>query len=430
MKNRKVIVALVFSVSVMYLGIANAQENVKASVAKKPKAPEKIMIYNGTDWKVQMYGFVKADVVHNTKDVVAEQSPFFVMPQKGKTTDQTRGSLVMSARQSRIGLKMKGPDVLGAKFFMMVEGDFWGMTVDSSSGDRQGQFRMRHAFAKLTWPTQTYLLVGQFNMLGIQEKVVPSMVTFQPMTASGFLLMRETQVRLGQTVGTKKFSTTLEIEGARAQGGDGLDALYTGAKGISGDERGVGEASETPIAQARLTFDVAPTSDLKIVFGGTGSYMRERHTPTTGNSEIVPSWFGMGFAKVAYGMVSLSGTIVKGQNLDQNLGGIGQGVIENAAGDGFDAVETTLGWAMLAVNFTKMGLPFKAATGYGVDNPDDKYLPDGSGRTKNRTIWGNVWFIPSSHYRFAVEVARMDTTWKNNGTATDYRTQATFMFCF
>ncbi len=430
----------VFSVLVVFAVSAFAENEEKAPA---PKKPEKIMIYDGDQWKVQLYGFVKVDAVYNTKNVLCEQAPFFVMPQKGKTDDETRGSLVASARASRLGFKMNTPEFLGAKGFALIEADFWGDTANSSSGDRQGMVRMRHAFAKFTWPTQTFLLIGQFNMLGIQELVIPEMVTFQPMTASGFLLMREAQVRVGQSVGDKDFKATLEVTAARAQGNDGADILYTGPKGISGDERGVGEASMLPIFQSRLTFQANPSDKLSIVFGGTGSFMKERHTPwkdengdkayTKGTDTVydavnVNSWFAMGFLKIAYDFVSISGAYTYAQNIDQNLGGIGQGVVMD--GDDFNAVKTQCAWGQLVLNLRKLGLPLQLAGGYGFDNPDDKYLATGSGRTKNSTVWGNAWFYANNNYRFGLEVAKMDTEWKDAGTATDYRTQGTFMFIF
>ena len=99
-------------------------------------------------------------------------------------------------------------------------------------------------------------------------------------------------------------------------------------------------------------------------------------------------------------------------------------------GDDFNAVKTQCAWGQLVLNLRKLGLPLQLAGGYGFDNPDDKYLATGSGRTKNSTVWGNAWFYANNNYRFGLEVAKMDTEWKNAGTATDYRTQGTFMFIF
>ncbi len=45
---------------------------------EKPKGKEKVMIFNGDYLKVQLYGFVKMDLVHNSADVYNESGPFFV----------------------------------------------------------------------------------------------------------------------------------------------------------------------------------------------------------------------------------------------------------------------------------------------------------------------------------------------------------------
>lgn len=62
----------------------------------------------------------------------------------------------MAAFQARLNIKATGPDVLGAKTFAMIEGDFLG-----TSQDYVRMLRIRHAFVRLDWPKSS-LLLGQY----------------------------------------------------------------------------------------------------------------------------------------------------------------------------------------------------------------------------------------------------------------------------
>ncbi|TFH38444.1 MAG: hypothetical protein E4G96_10465, partial [Chrysiogenales bacterium] len=177
MRNTQIFGIIALVAFLAFSHAAFAQEAVKPPAATQAK--EKIMIYDGESLKVQLYGFVKLDVVSNSNDVVSESGPLsvvndryyfnattggfpFIIPTAPadnytpfihlkKNPAARSGSLVFDARTSRLGIKITGPDSKWGKTSAVVEADFWGGHPASGTAARQGLVRMRHAYGKVDW---------------------------------------------------------------------------------------------------------------------------------------------------------------------------------------------------------------------------------------------------------------------------------------
>lgn len=102
---------------------------------------------------VSVGGYVKLDYINQSAKLGPLTAP---VPADGSLKAGQDESL-FTARQSRIHLKVKGPDFMGAKTTAFIEGDFYGPGGTNESPD----FRMRHAYGALAWK-DTQVLFGQF----------------------------------------------------------------------------------------------------------------------------------------------------------------------------------------------------------------------------------------------------------------------------
>lgn len=138
------------------------------------------------EWDVSMYGFVRTDYIFDSRQsaYVREYNlnlyPTDIKPDaNGKDINATGASNFLSIT-SRLGVKVKGPDVWGAKINGTIEGDFFGNTEISSSASGSGSiglFRLRHAYVTMTWP-KTTLVMGQTWYPSFIPEVYPGVINF------------------------------------------------------------------------------------------------------------------------------------------------------------------------------------------------------------------------------------------------------------
>ncbi len=417
--------------------------------------PERLMIYQGEKWSAQLYGYVKLDGVYNSSAVFCADAPIFAFskdtPETSTTTDRD-GSLVLTARTSRVGFDIMGPEALGARTHVKIEFDFWGGLPDAGTSVRQAEMRLRLAYVEFLWPTKTYLRAGNDWMLGTTGFCLPDMITFLPCTAAGLLFMREPQVAVGQTIGGDMFNVTIDLSASRAQGNDGGDALNPGPRSSTSqvdnqvDSSGVGEASQQPSYKGRIAFRFAPAQDFLFILGGTGQYMQEVHAvriagdgtsssaiPNDYRQEIVDSWFGQAFASFLFGFIRLQGHYFQGENIDTYFGGIGQGVTKRNEGYEYatiEAVRSQGGWGELWINLRYFQVPLTFSFGAGVEAVDKDTLALASQKTKNSVVWGNFWWYMSPNFKFGVEVARHKTEYLGQADGEDWKVQSAFQYFF
>lgn len=158
-----------------------AQEPQKVAVPEKPQ--------------LSLSGFVKADAIFDSRQIVEAREGFLLLYPKSRLNDSlgndlnAPGSFNQYAMTTRLTLKISGPDVLGAKAFALIESDFTG-----ASNSENNSLRLRHAYFKLTWPSVS-LLAGQYwHPLDIPE-MIPSVLSLN--TGAPFRsFSRQPQVRV------------------------------------------------------------------------------------------------------------------------------------------------------------------------------------------------------------------------------------------
>lgn len=178
------------------------------------------------DFGITFSGFVKTDVMYDTRQTVALREGHFLLyptpaayDTAGKDVNAKSHFNILSI-QSRVAGKITAPDAFGARISGLLEGEFFG----TADGDASG-FRVRHAFLKMDWEHSS-LLVGQFWHPMFITEMFPGVVSintgvpFQPFS-------RNPQVRFTHTLGALKLiAAAMAQRDFQSNGPGGYSSLY------------------------------------------------------------------------------------------------------------------------------------------------------------------------------------------------------------
>jgi len=145
---------------------------------------------------VTLGGYVKLDYAYNSVNLGQNGGltpGTGAIPRVNSSTGNQDQS-ILTSRQSRLWLKVAGPEFYGAKTNALIEGDFYG---DDSAAAESPQFRMRQAWGSLDW-ANTQVLFGQaYDIFG---PMIASTIDFRSGAPFGTPNNpRVPQIRLTQT---------------------------------------------------------------------------------------------------------------------------------------------------------------------------------------------------------------------------------------
>jgi hypothetical protein len=153
---------------ILLIGLAS----LKGYSQTAPAAPSE------KDWSVSLYGFVRTDYIYDSrKSATVRENNLNLYPldvaldANGKDANAVPQSNFLSLT-SRFGIKVKGPDVWGAKMNGNIEGDFFGNTDGTI-----GTLRLRNAFVNMDW-SKTSLTMGQTWYPTFIPEVFPGVANF------------------------------------------------------------------------------------------------------------------------------------------------------------------------------------------------------------------------------------------------------------
>ncbi len=156
---------------------------------------------------IKFSGFVKSDIYFDSRQNVSAREGHFYLYPMNEAFDVNgvdingKSTFNMLSIQTRLKGAITGPDAFGAKTSAVIEGAFFGHTAPDING-----FRLRHAFAKLTWEN-TELLVGQYWHAMFITECFPGTVSFN--TGAPFQpFSRNPQIRFTQKFNEVKMSFT------------------------------------------------------------------------------------------------------------------------------------------------------------------------------------------------------------------------------
>jgi hypothetical protein len=372
--------------------------------------------------RVTPYGIAYFNVFSNSDAVNNGDVPLFAAA-------SGPGHLGMTARQSRLGIRVTGAKVGRASVTGVLEGDFFGGYPTVGIGDNMGVFRLRLANVRLDW-TKGSLVVGQdwmifapVNPLSISSAGIPLFA------AAGNPWSRLPQVR-----GEWKTKTMLLQGGLLApQTGDFNAAFFY--------QPGSGALSETPFLQGRAAVILADFAASKKVatIGVSGHWGRSRVTTASHDRTVDSNGIAADWVLPIGTRVTVQGEAFAGSNLGGFQGGIFQGVIADGATansdgsvrlDGPRGIGSKGGWVQVTGAVTPT---VTVHGGFGTDDPDDEdflTVVRREARLDNVAISFGVQHRASAQITWGVEYRRLDTTYLVAGERDASHVNVGFTFTF
>jgi hypothetical protein len=310
-------------------------------------------------------------------------------------------------RQTRLGVLVTDPQVLGGSFSGELDVDFFGGQEPSSGGRTFPLLRVRRAVGTLQW-SHAQLLFGQESPL-VAERSPRSLasVGFPDFAGAGNLWLWTPQARVSLETG---YTLRLGFQGA-------VMAPISGSPQTSfATQPDSAERSKRPAFEGRLRLGWGPADDpSEIAVGGHVGWIRG-----SGDSLQVSKALTVDL-RVTIGIAELIGEAFTGQA----LAGLGGGGIGQSLGAGGLPVRTKGGWGQLnlrAIRHVMFG------GGCGLDDPDDGDVLAG-GRFRNFACEGHLDWRPPGPLVFGLEYRRFSTRYLSGDfTATQLNLAAGYRF--
>lgn len=313
------------------------------------------------------------------------------VPQRAEATTADAGGVGGTIRQTRLGVFVSDPDVLGSSFSGEVDADFYGGQQASSGGRTFPLLRIRRAVATLQW-TQAQLLFGQESPL-VAERSPRSLasVGFPDFAGAGNLWLWTPQ---GRVTLERRGTVRLAVQAAV------LAPIVGTAQSSFDTQLDSAERAKRPALEGRLRVGWGPSDDpSEVAIGGHVGWIKGLDS-TSGDSMLVSKAVTADLRVVA-GILEVLGEAYTGQA----LAGLGGGGIGQSLGARGVPVHTKGGWGQ--VNLRPVP-HFMFGGGCGIDDPKDADLP-ATGRLRNLVCEGHAEWRPPGPLVFGLEYRRLET---------------------
>lgn len=355
---------------------------------------------------VEFYGYVKLDAAYDSAETDSGNCPTYVISKTARRGSESDFSV--TARESRFGLNLVGPDLGSTKTGGKIEGDFYA----SGSPEDAAFFRMRHAYLEVTWPQHDFaILAGQTaDLIGI---LVPPTINYQVLRRGGNIDYRHPQLRLTKGIAFGNAKVIAQVAAVRT-------VLAAGTAETA--DTGYGNDASFPTLQGRLALSVPLLTSKPTVIGLFGHYGREEIHSRTVDKDF-NSWSGgLDLTVPVTDLVALTGEVWDGSNMDAYNGGIGQGYNATLLKE-IPAMGAWLAVAMGPVKACKFNV------GGGFDQPDAAKL-NANDRELNMVFFGNAWHSINDAVKVGIEPSYMITAYKGQKYTSAIRLQGAMMYTF
>ena len=318
------------------------------------------------------------------------------------------GAAGLSVQQTSLGLEVRGPAVLQARSHADVNVDFLGQPVAGSYGDSLGLLRLRTAHGTLDWGRTRVFVAQDRSLLSPYSPTSLTAVAVPALAWSGSLWNWVPQLGLSQDVPLREHHT-LQMQAALL---DVPDAPASpGTAGSAGLTASLAENSHVPGVTGRLA--LLTESGRRGISLGAGGYFSPHQIANGSRFDAWAASADLQWMLPAH--FELTGNVYRGQA----LGGLGAGAYKDyvyritPAGVGARALDDVGGWLQLKQQWSER---LESNTAVGVDNAfagEVRTIGRGTGYTgyqqlsRNRTLFANVIYAPSTYVLFSVEYRRI-----------------------
>lgn len=379
---------------------------------------------------VDFYGYIKLDAVYQSSYSIMDQYLVYVPPGNkcgpkaadcvdGAQDNSEQDTFHMTARQSRFGFLINGPsnDSISTRgrFEMDFYGDWPAHDVGKDPDPNKGMLMLRRAYVELMGESWSVLAGNEWMVV---SPMFPHVNNYPYGADCGNLGYRIPQIRLTGYAMDKQIMMQVAA------------VNKIGDVEIPGIDIDTGRMNATPTWEAGLWYKGPVTVAV------TGHYGEEEIKSHRGvfdgtttpapvyahyGSKVESYSYNVSFNVPLGDYFAVSGEYFSGANLDGwYTGGVQQGWVETDDGDR-EALETTGGWAEIMI---KPSDKLKFYVGYGVDDPNDDQLENGTiepgyvkkpgnkGITKNSMMYGNVWYNINKNTMISFEYMQMTTEYE------------------
>ncbi|MHC4498624.1 MAG: DcaP family trimeric outer membrane transporter [Planctomycetota bacterium] len=388
---------------------SDRSESQEAVAAAEKDAGERKPVWSNLD--IQLYGYVKLDAAYDTSRVDTGNFARWV---ESETTNKDDDQFNMTANQTRLGLKIAGPNDGELRTSGLVEIDFYG-----GGAENRPEPMMRHAYMELNWPQDGFgILAGQTS--DVISPLYPSTLNYSVAWWAGNIGYRRPQIRLTKSLGlTNDVDLKLEAALARTIGfsGDG----FPDTPGDAGEDAGF------PGAQGRVSLTFPWLEYKPTTLGFSGHWAKEElDTSEFGDSKHFDSWsLNLDLSQPVDKWLAVKGELFTGENLSAYFGGIAQGVNTTT----FQEIGSRGGWVAAALGPWDK---WSCNVGASIDDVDDEDLEGMSGdkREYNRSIFGNVIYSLNNNTQVGFELSQWHTEYDGQDDGDSVRAQTSFIYKF
>lgn len=352
--------------------------------------------------ELEWYGYVKLDASWDEAIINTGNFARWVnAPEMG----HAHADFNMTARQTRLGFRVSS-EAAGAKLIGRWEADFYAGAAENKNG-----LQVRHAYVDIVWPSGWEVLAGQTS--DVISPLNPTTLNYTVGWWAGNIGYRRPQVRVTRKVDVGGGTFLVRGAASRTIGDDWSQTC----------ECNSGAASGVPTFQGLAGFAV-PVGGRTLSFGAYGHYGREHlgQDVEGGHTRVNSSSLG-GYLEIPLGALTISGEGWVGSNMDEYLGGIGQGLNFGEAGttviDG-KGVWGQIGWK---------GGDTRINAGSAMDDPEDADLFAGA-RSRNLATWGNVIHDLGGGLQVGLEYSWWQTRYMELPEGTSSRVQGSVIYSF
>lgn len=367
------------SIAVLLGGLTAALLSPPSVHAQDDPEPDQVLTWTdllGTDNTLQIYGFLRLDTMYDDSRFNDPLIPYAVLSEDGAppggvpagtVADEDDSEFSLSARLTRLGLRLDHPDPIqglgGPSLDGVVEVDFYNIGLGDS--DSRNALRMRLAYLKLSWDQWSVLAGQDWDVI---SPLYPAVNADLVMWGAGNTGDRRPQITVKneKELGDGKLVSEFGIALTGAVGGT---AVSGGLKS--------GEDSGRPMVHARVGYHGKTDDGGAYQLGVWGHNSEEDFDATGAGSETYDS-SSVGIdvrAPIHADDLWVTGEWWTGENLRDIRGGILQGVNPTTG----DEIEASGGFVELGWKATENCSLF---AGYSYDDPEDADL-DPFQRSKN-----------------------------------------------
>jgi hypothetical protein len=359
-----------------------------------------------------LYGTILTNAFYNTAPGNIQDVPLFASKQGSDPSggDKNYG---MTARQTRLGLRFRQANVVGATLSGQFEFDLFGGKTPLANGMDMDLFRLRLAYGRLDW---AHVAVEAGQDWGVFAPLNPTSLAgfaIPDFAASGNPWIRLPQIRAELKTGSPDGQRFLwQVAALDPNTGDYPTAAFSTSR-----QPGVGERGRMPAIETRLAWtDRLNGQDATLAV--SGHYGRGKNFAAVNNANLivpVDSWgVALDYTLPFTRWFNLSGEAFTGRELGIYSVTLGEGV-GTPGGIGGHGVESHGGWAQAQFNFTKQ---WQSNLGYGIETPKAAELPVGN-RWRNQTYMGNLIYKLTPNVSLAAEYRRILTDYRNQPSSNE-----------